>query len=161
MGDFKVVGNLDSDGVINHIAVTVANPGSGNKFYFDGSYIDCIHFIPGLTYRFDLSDSTTSSHPFKFSTTSDGTHNSGSEYTTGVTVSGSQGNPAAYVQIDIEQDSPTTLYTYCGSHSGMGGSIVVGKNANLLNGLDASHYLNYNNFSNTPADSIVMAIALG
>ena len=34
------------------------------------------------SYRFDLSDSTLGSHPLRFSTTSNGTHNSGSEYTT-------------------------------------------------------------------------------
>ena len=57
-----------------------------------------------------------SAHPFKFSTTSDGTHNSGTEYTTGVT----HNESSTQVTIVVATDAPT-LYYYCSSHSGMGG----------------------------------------
>ena len=68
-----------------------------------------------------MEDSSVATHPFKFSTESDGANNS--EYTTGVTTNGTQGNSNSYVQIIIEQDTPL-LYYYCGTHSGMGGMVI-------------------------------------
>ena len=68
----------------------------------------------GSIYLFDWSAAT--SHPFRFSTTSDGTHNSGSEYTTGVV----KDDSAYTTQITVAGSAPT-LYYYCSSHSGMGG----------------------------------------
>ena len=67
---------------IRTFTVTVANPGAGNRYYIDGVLQDTINLAEGYTYIFNYP----SAHPFRFSTTSDGTHNSGSEYTTGVTV---------------------------------------------------------------------------
>ena len=76
----------------------------------------------GGTYTFDLSDSTLSSHPFKFSTTSNGTHGGGSEYTSGVATNLAPGNPGATAILTLSASTPT-LYYYCSSHSGMGGQI--------------------------------------
>ena len=45
----------------------------------------------------------------------------GSEYTTGVTTSGTAGQAGAYVQITVANSAPT-LYYYCTNHSGMGGT---------------------------------------
>ena len=75
-------------------------------------------------YRFDLSDSSLGSHPLRFSTTSNGTHNSGSEYTTGVTTVGSPGSSGAYVEI-LTQNSNLTLHYYCGNHGNMGNSATI------------------------------------
>ena len=66
---------------IRTFTVTVANPGSGNKYYIDGVLQDTVNLAEGYTYVFNYP----SGHPFKFSTTSDGTHSGGVEYTTGVT----------------------------------------------------------------------------
>ena len=90
-------------------------------FKIDGTAQETQTLTEGYTYKFDQSDSTNSSHPLKFSTTSDGTHNSGTEYTTGVTTSGTPGNAGAYTQIAVAAAAPT-LYYYCGNHSGMGGT---------------------------------------
>ncbi len=103
------------------IAVTVADAGSGNKYNMDGSAQPTLTLIEGYTYTFDQSDASNSGHPFRFSTTSDGTHGSGSEYTTGVTTSGTPGNAGAYTRIVVAADAPT-LYYYCTVHSGMGGT---------------------------------------
>ena len=53
--------------------------------YIDGVKQDTVTgLIRGATYTFDTSDSTVSSHPFRFSATSNGSHGGGSEYTNGV-----------------------------------------------------------------------------
>ena len=103
------------------IPVTVVNAGSGNKYNMDGSAQPTLTLIKGYTYIFDQADSSNAGHPFRFSTTSDGTHGSGAEYTTGVTTSGTPGSAGAYTQIVVPADAPT-LYYYCSVHSGMGGT---------------------------------------
>ena len=107
---------------INTIKVTVSN----SKFLLNGLSQKKIILETGTIYRFDVSDSSVSSHPLKFSTTSDGTHNSGSEYTTGVTTSGSQGSSGAYVELNLTNNTvQDILYYYCSAHSGMGSAIYT------------------------------------
>ena len=107
---------------ITVFAVTVANPGSGNKYYIDSVQQATLTLNEGSIYRFDQSDSSNGSptHPLRFSTISDGTWGGGSEYTTGVTTNGTPGTAGAYTQIEVAIGAPT-LYYYCSSHSGMGG----------------------------------------
>ena len=76
------------------------------------------------TYVFDQTGSTNAGHPLRISTTSDGTWGGGSEYTTGVTVSGTAGTDGK-TTIVINASTPTTLYYYCSNHSGMGGTINI------------------------------------
>ena len=102
--------------------VTVVSTGSGNKYFIDGVQQPTLELVEGATFRFDVSDSSMGAHPFKFSTTSDGTHSGGSEYTTGVTTAGTPGSSGAYTQIEVASGAPT-LYYYCTNHSGMGGTI--------------------------------------
>jgi len=106
--------------VTRTFTVTVVSTGSGNKYFIDGVQTPTLELVEGGTFRFDVSDSSMGSHPFKFSTTSGGTHSGGSEYTTGVTTSGTTGQSGAYVQIEVADSAPT-LYYYCQYHSGMGG----------------------------------------
>ena len=107
----------------NTFAVTVVSTGYGNKYYIDGVQQPTLNLTEGNTYRFDQSDSsngTGGGHPLRFSTTSDGTHGGGTEYTTGVVTSGTPGNAGAYPEITVAIGAPT-LYYYCTNHSGMGG----------------------------------------
>ena len=76
------------------------------------------------TYVFDQTESTNATHPLRISTTADGTHGGGSEYTTGVTVTGTPGTDGK-TTIVINAQTPTTLYYYCSSHAGMGGQINI------------------------------------
>jgi len=109
----------DGEAVVGFITVTV----SGGKYVIDGTSQQTISLAKGVTYRFDVSDSTNSTHPLRFSTTSDGTHGGGSQYTTGITTSGTAGSSGAYVEVQLEQDAADHLYYYCGSHSAMGGLV--------------------------------------
>jgi hypothetical protein len=102
----------DSDG--KTYTVTVVDD-SGNKYRFDGFGTSAVtlDLAEGGTYIFNYP----SAHPFRFSTTADGTHGGGSEYTTGVTH-----NSSTQVTIVVAASAPT-LYYYCSSHSGMGGQV--------------------------------------
>ena len=102
----------DTDG--KTYTVTVVDD-SGNKFRFDGYGTSAVtlDLAEGGTYVFNYP----SGHPFRFSTTSDGWHGGGSEYTTGVTH-----NSSTQVTIVVAASAPT-LYYYCSSHSGMGGQV--------------------------------------
>ena len=120
--------NLENNTAIVEFAVTVANPGSGNRYYLDGELTANIQLVPGVTYRFDQSDNSNSGHPLRLSTTKNGTHNSGSAYTTGVTIAGSAGSSGGYTQIVVDAATADNLYYYCSSHSGMGGDSVISIN---------------------------------
>ncbi len=106
--------------VTRTFTVTVVSTGSGNKYFIDGVQQDTLNLAETATYKFDQSDNSNSSHPFRFSTTSDGSHSGGDEYTTGVTTNGTPGQAGAYTQIVVAASAPT-LYYYCTAHSGMGG----------------------------------------
>jgi 3D (Asp-Asp-Asp) domain-containing protein len=122
-----------------NVTVKVADDGSGsqNVFYFlsgsdtgAGTKTPAIDVYFGMKIKFDLSDSSLGTHNFKFSTTKDGTHASGSEFTTNVTSSGTPGSSNAFVQLEITPETMGTatatgstiqkLYYYCSNHAGMG-----------------------------------------
>jgi len=104
--------------------VTVVSD-SGNKYAIDGNTQQYVVLFPGCTYEFNQDDSSNATHPLRFSETSDGTHNSGSEYTTGVTTSGTPGSATAFTKIEVTSSTPVVLYYYCSSHSGMGGNVDI------------------------------------
>ena len=120
----KTINLEDSNDVISVIMVTVSNASGSNKYLLDGETVGNIQLTPGVTYRFDMSDNSNSGHPFEFSTTLDGTHASGTQYTTGVTTNGSAGSAGAYVDIKADASTPDRLFYYCGNHSGMGGGLL-------------------------------------
>ena len=113
--------------------ITVKSTGSGNKYFVNGiqqQMPTALH--KGFTYKFDQSDSSNNNHPIRFSTTPNGSHGGGSEYTDGVTVVGTPGQAGAYTQITVANNAPSQLYMYCTNHSGMGFGVTVGVNVNLL-----------------------------
>ena len=91
--------------------VGVQSVNGANKYFILGQQQPTLELFEGNTYVFTYP----SGHPFKFSTTSNGSHGGGSEYTTGVTH-----NSSTQVTIVVATGAPT-LYYYCSSHSGMGG----------------------------------------
>ncbi len=114
---------IDAKQPLGTVIVTVANPGSGNRYYIDGSLQQTVELKPSVTYRFDQSDASNSSHPLRFSTNDN--NSPSAPFTTGVTTAGTPGSAGAYTQVKLEQDAPAVLYYYCSNHSGMGGKAVV------------------------------------
>ena len=94
--------------------------GGVNNYFIDGVAQKELVLQKGYTYRFNQSNASNSSHPFRLSSTIDGTHGGGSSYTTSVTVVGTPGNAGAYTEIFVTGSTPK-LYYYCSAHSAMGG----------------------------------------
>jgi hypothetical protein len=111
-------GSLDivADALEDEITLTVTV--SGGKFLIDGVSAPALTLYKGWTYTFDVSDSSNGSHPLRF-------YAGSSQYSTGVTVTGTQGSAGAKVQIVIPESQPSNFQYYCTNHSGMGNTITV------------------------------------
>ena len=104
----------------NNYTVTVYNSGSGNKYYIDGVEAAELTLTKGLTYIFDVSDSSNSGHPFRFK------DSSGNSYTTGVTASGTAGSSGATVTLVVPTYGTMPARYYCTAHgNGMGNTITT------------------------------------
>ncbi len=94
------------------------------KFYVDSIQQADVTLYRGFTYTFDQSASSNSPHPLRLSTTSDGTHGSGSQYSDGVSYTGTPGSDGL-LTFTVPLDAPDTLYYYCQNHANMGGEITI------------------------------------
>ena len=114
--------DISSDGVTSYNPNFYQVTASGGKFYLNGIERPTLNLYEGQTYTFGQSDSSNNTHPLRLSTTKNGTHGGGVEYTDGVTVFGQPGIEGSYVKFKVPVNAPT-LYYYCTNHSGMGGQI--------------------------------------
>ena len=105
--------------------------GSSNGYLINGLVSPYLNFIPRNTYRFDQSDSSNDGHPLRFYYDVGKT----TQYTSGVTTSGTPGNSGAYTQIVPTADTPPVLYYQCSSHGNMGWAIFF--NTRNLTGFDS------------------------
>ena len=103
---------------------TVTNNGS-SYYLIDGVNQPALTFVVGNTYVFTMDSSVMSNHPFRI-----GTSSNGGVISDGVTVTSTS------LTIVVSASTPTSLYYFCTSHSGMGNSITVnaGIPKLLLNG---------------------------
>ena len=92
--------------------------GSGNGYLIDGVESPFLTLTPGRTYRFTLSSSDMSSHPFRFYLEADRT----TAYTTNVT------STATYTEIVVTDTTPTVLHYQCSAHGYMGNAVQVNSN---------------------------------
>lgn len=125
--EVKAIGKAVDDSTASDqtFTVTVVSTGSGNKYFIDGTQQATVQLKVGATYTFDQADSSNSGHPLRFSTTSNGSHGGGSEYTTNVTTNGTPGSAGAYTRIQVTGSTPSVLYYYCTNHSAMGGAANI------------------------------------
>ena len=104
---------------------TSSNPtsgqGSSSCYYFDNIETPIIMLIPGITYIFDQSDTSNSSHPLLFYED----ENKVTPYNTGVSTVGTAGNSGAYTQIIVTKTTKMRLYYQCQAHSLMGGKALI------------------------------------
>ncbi len=109
-----------------NFAVTVAaktsnnrySGGSGNAYYIDGIEAPFLTLTPGRTYRFTLSSSDMTNHPFRFYLEADRS----TAYTTDVT------STSTYTEIIVTDTTPTVLHYQCSAHGLMGNSVQTNSN---------------------------------
>ena len=120
---------------------------TANVYFLNGVENPQIYFERKETYLIDQSDSSNvtfgggSPHPLLFSDVSNGKLSGGDTYNTGVVyiLDGTIVNEAGYVAgfssaserkvyINVDANSPGTLYYWCNYHNNMGNSIAVADN---------------------------------
>ena len=123
---------------------------TGNRYYIDDIEQQNLVLIRNNTYEFNLDDTslvatgyTNHNHPMQFSTTSDGTHNSGSAYSTGIKyfLDGDEVSATVFIgakfataskrriEFTPTSSTPNNLFYYCPNHTGMGSKVFVEDNA--------------------------------
>ena len=124
---FYAVELMFSGSITNPITTKVMATGDGNKYSLNNQQQYSLTVGKGNTIQFLQNDNTNNNHPLKLSTTPDGTHGGGTEYTTGVTYVGVPGQSGAYTQwvVDASLNHGDVLYYYCQNHPGMGGQVTV------------------------------------
>ena len=78
-------------------------------------------------YKFDQSDASNATHPLRFYNNV----SKGTQFTTGVTTSGTPGNAGAHTTIAVDNDTPNVLYYQCSSHANMGN--FINHNSSTIN----------------------------
>ena len=105
------------------------NSGSTNGYVIDGVPAPYITLTPGNTYKFDMSDTTNSTHPLYFFYNSDKSTPTGlssNKYITGVTdnySSNAPGTSGSYIEIVADENTPTVLHYMCDNHPLMGNAV--------------------------------------
>ena len=123
--------------------------GSGSCYFLNGVEAPFLTLTPGRTYRFTLSSSDMTNHPFRLYLEADKT----TAYTTNVT------STATYTEIVVNDATPSVLHYQCSAHSLMGNSVQtnssvpVGSGANLTD-LTGASAATYGNSTTTPVITV-------
>ena len=131
-GQLKGFTNLSApySATVKNFSVTVASKdsshryqgqGSSNGYLIDGVFAPVLTLTPGRTYKFNLSSSDMSNHPFRFYLD----EARSVQYTTNVTTTSTS------TQITITDDTPNILHYQCSAHGYMGNAVII--NSNVVN----------------------------
>ena len=143
-----------------NFAVTVAaktsnnrySGGSSNAYYIDGIEAPFLTLTPGRTYRFTLSSSDMTSHPFRFYLEAD----KSTAYTTDVT------STSTYTEIIVTDTTPTVLHYQCSSHGYMGNSVQTNSNTIVVSAASTfSGVIDSNNATQSSSSTTGSIIASG
>ena len=101
------------------------NVGSSNAYVINGIEAPIIELKGNDTakpyyYKFDQSDGTNAGHPLRFYNNVGKT----TQFTTGVTTSGTPGQAGAHTTIAVDKDTPSILYYQCSHHANMGNHTI-------------------------------------
>ena len=101
------------------------NVGSSNAYVINGIEAPIIELKGNDTskpyyYKFDQSDASNSGHPLRFYNNAGKT----TQFTTGVTTSGTPGQAGAHTTIAVDKDTPSILYYQCSVHANMGNHTI-------------------------------------
>ena len=124
--------------------VSVQLTGGSNKYFintFRGSAVN-IELLAGHKYVFNYP----ASHPLRFSSTNDGTHNSGVEYTSGITHSSPDGVNQTRTEL-IVGTGVDALYYYCENHANMGGAVLLSFGHKAISNISFNQTTSQLNFS--------------
>ena len=104
--------------------VTVQSNGIANFFYIDGVITPAITLYPNVRYRFYQRDQSNTAHRFALSSIANGIFAvGGTEYTTGVTYSGTAGVDGV-LDVVLQSSAPTTLYYFSAQDTNYGNGSV-------------------------------------
>ena len=118
------LGTTNNLGKTIEFLVKKQSTSAGDRFFLNGVESPDILLEEGATYIFDMSDPSLSGEKLEFSKTSDGTHGSGVEYTSGITKTGTPGSAGAFIKFTIPANVDDLFY-YSPVTSAMGAKALT------------------------------------
>ena len=127
------VSNAVTIGTTKTYVVTVQQVDNVNKYFIDGVDRPSLELHEHQTYLFDLTAPGVG-HPFRLAMEANGGGGQplgslpASDYTTGTDYT----SVANHLKFTVPSGAPSTLYYYCTQHSGMGGTVSISSEAELI-----------------------------
>ena len=119
-GTFSAPNSQTATSSVGGATATVSSNTVANQYFFNLNDGNGAQLTPNITLlknkTYVFSGAEFASHPFAFSTTADGTHGGGTQYTGSEVIT-----TQTTVSIKPNASTPSTLYIYCTNHPNMAG----------------------------------------